>query len=422
MKKIYVLISLLSASLFFGAGSIMAQVTIGSGVEAAKGAVLDIKTQAADADNVTSMMGGVVMPRMQLQSINTLEPMISNADPDITELKRLHTGLMVYNLTDNASFKEGLYVWNGAQWEGVISAGSPPAAPVEVENGLTLTADGSFIELGGALNANTVITQNNNMMNFTATGGALSVNANDFIVQGGNTGIGKAPSSGNKLDIGGNLQINNGNMTVEGVSELRSVEIVGTSSAPSYLVYSPNDRRKANRYLVTTGATGLAKWVSIGGLSAGDMEPLPASTLRFNPADASTQTDYMNTGIKVDLPPGKWLINYSVRMISLGLNSASTASIRPTSFRFTLLDEGGVPIPYEGNGIAKPYDDSRAYPDTYFNSLSGFFVVMNDSYDDKEYSLGIKTQELGLNWPSGDVELINRNTGDAYIIPLFMRH
>ena len=421
MKYIYMLIPLLSAILFFRAETIMAQVTIGFEAEPVKGAVLDIKTQAADADNITSATGGIVMPRMKLQSINTLEPMISIGDPDIAELKLLHTGLIVYNLTSDTSFKEGLYVWNGTQWEAVIFVGEPDREPVEAENGLTITPDGDFIELGGALDAHTTINQNNNRMNFTATGGTLSLNVTDFVIKGGNTGIGKEPFPGNKLDISGDTRII-GDMTVEGATELKDVEITGTVSAPSYLVYTPNDRKKANRYLVTAGLTdGLARWVSIGGLSAINMEPLPASTLRFDPAAASSQTTYQNTGIKIELPPGKWVINYSVRMVSLNLNTASATDIKPTSFRFTLLDNG-IPIPDNGTGVVKPYDDCRAYPDTYYNALSGFFVAINDGLDDKEYYLGIKTQELGLNWPAGNVELINNSRNDAYMIPLFMGH
>lgn len=415
--KIYTLILLLLVSLFFQVEAVVAQVTIGSGEKPAKGSVLDVKSQAADAENMTSATGGIVMPRLRLQNINTMEPIISENDPDLNELKTLHTGLIVYNLVSDASFKEGLYVWNGTQWEAVLAEGAGNIPAVTAENGLTLAPGGDSIELGGSLDDNTTINQDNNTMLFTSTTGALSVNASDFIIKGGNTGIGKIPSQGRRLDISGDTRIS-GDMTVEKATGLKNVEITGTASIPSYLVYAPDDKDKANKYLVTSAGTGFARWCSIGGLSAIDTESLPANTLRFNPADVSSQTAYMNTGIKIGLPPGKWMINYSVRMVSVNLNSASTAMIRPTSFRFTLLDNG-LPIPNIGTGVAKPYDDCRAYPDTYYNSLSGFFVVNNDSADDKEYYLGIKTQELGLNWP-GDVELVNTNKNDAYLIPIFM--
>lgn len=416
MEKIYALILFLSVSLF--CETIRAQVTVGSGVKPVKGAILDIKSQAADTDNVTSYTGGIVMPRLRLQSIDTMEPIIPAGDPDLAELKALHTGLMVYNLTGDAPFREGLYVWSGTQWETVLSDGSSSVPVVTAENGLTITPTGGYIELGGTLDANTIIDQNNNTMLFTSVAGTLSVNATNFIIKGGNTGIGKEPSAGQKLDISGDTRIN-GDITVEGETGLRDVEIVGTSSAKSHLVYTPDDERKVDKYLVAIGLTGQARWCSIGGLSSIDMEPMPTGTLRFNPTDASSQANYLNTGLGVQLPPGKWMISYSVRIVSTNLNAASTADIKPTSFRFTLLDND-VPIADAGTGAAKPYDDSRAYPDTYYNSCSGFFVVTNNSDDDKEYYLGIKTQELGLNWPSGDVELINGSKNDAYLVPIFM--
>lgn len=416
MEKIYAFILFLSVSLF--CETIRAQVTIGAGEKPVKGAILDIKSRAADTDNVTSYTGGIVMPRLRLQSIGTMEPIIPAGDPDLAELKALHTGLMVYNLTGDAPFREGLYVWSGTQWEAVLSDGSSSVPVVTAENGLTITPIGDYIELGGTLDANTIIDQNNNTMLFTSVASTLSVNATNFIIKGGNTGIGKKPSAGQKLDISGDTYIDGG-LTVEGATSLKDADIVGTSSAQSLLVYAPDDGKKANKYLVTTGLTSLAKWSSIGGLSSIGMEPIPTGTLRFDPANTSSQAKYLNTGLGVQLPPGKWMISYSVRIVSTNLNTASTADIKPTSFRFTLLDNG-LPIPNVGTGVAKPYDDCRAYPDTYYNSCSGFFVVTNSSDDDKEYYLGIKTQELGLNWPSGDVELINGSKNDAYLIPIFM--
>jgi hypothetical protein len=411
MKRIYALI--LWTSLFCLPGVTLAQVTVGSGEKPIKAAILDVKSYAADGDNITSGTGGIIMPRLKLQNPNTLEPIISNNDPELTELKIYHTGLVVYNLTDDANFKEGLYVWNGVRWEIIISDDATTISTVTVENGLSITLAGNYIELGGALDANTDIVQNNNAMRFTTGTGTLSVNATDFIIKGGNTGIGKEPSSTRKLDISGDTQIN-GDLDVKGETGLKDVEITGTSTAQSHLVYNPDNSSKEQRFLVSTGTSGLAKWRVVGGLSSANQQPLPTNTLRFNPVNQTNS--YLNTGMSVELPPGRWLISYSVRMVSLDLNGASTDNIKPTSFRFTMLDNG-VPIPVTGR---KSYDDCRAYPDTYYNSYTGFIVLNNDSDLDKVYYLGIKTQEMGSNWPSGDVELINQNNNDAYLIALLM--
>jgi len=106
---------------------VQAQVTIGSGIPPVKAALLDIKTQQADADNITSNAGGLGLPRVQLVNKYTLEPFIKATDPEWDTgaqeaTKKGHAGLMVYNLkTDSSSgtdqnFSEGIYVWNGTQW------------------------------------------------------------------------------------------------------------------------------------------------------------------------------------------------------------------------------------------------------------------------------------------------------------------
>ena len=412
--------NILAVILFCFAGSISAQVTIGSIETPAAGAILDVRNQAADADNVTSTVGGIVMPRVRLENINTLEPIIANDDPELADMNRWHIGLLVYNLNSSEPFTEGLYVWNGTHWEAVLSDSNANEANVAVENGLTFT-DG-YIELGGTLNSTTVINQNNNNMQFTTGGGAFSVNNSSFSVQNGNVGIGREVPE-QQLDIAGNARIN-GNLTVQGKTVMQGVEIIGTADAPAHLQYRPADnagRRIAGRFLSANNSSGRAFWSSIGGLEAIDMEPLPVSdtgVFRFNPTHPESQTNFLDTRMAVELPPGRWLINYSVRMVTTALNSPSTSAVIPSMFRFTLL-ENGVPIP-SGDGISKPYNDSRAFPDVFYNSLGGFFIVTNNSEEDKIYTLGIKTHQLSPTWVNGDVEIINSHTSDAFIIPIFM--
>ncbi|NDV95663.1 hypothetical protein D0T84_12170 [Dysgonomonas sp. 521] len=112
------------------AAKLQAQVTIGSGNTPVKAALLEIKTQSPDADNVTSTTGGLGLSRVQLENKYTLEPFIKPGDAEWAagttqnETKKNHTGLMVYNLTSNLTtetepakrFRQGLYLWNGTQW------------------------------------------------------------------------------------------------------------------------------------------------------------------------------------------------------------------------------------------------------------------------------------------------------------------
>lgn len=109
-----------------GVGSVYGQVTVGADVEPAKAALLEVKSQAADAStNVTSTTGGLGLPRVSLVSATTMQPFIVSATADE---KTAHTGLMVYNLNTTAPFSAGIYVWDGAKWI-QVGAGSGDANP-----------------------------------------------------------------------------------------------------------------------------------------------------------------------------------------------------------------------------------------------------------------------------------------------------
>ncbi|WP_410879424.1 hypothetical protein [Myroides sp. DW712] len=110
---------------------VQAQVTIGTDKPSEQAALLDVKSQEPTSDNITSTTGGVLLPRVQLVDVETLEPFIHTTDAawiDATSketLSKEHTGLEVYNLTDNTSFKPGSYVWNGKQWESLFKPLKP---------------------------------------------------------------------------------------------------------------------------------------------------------------------------------------------------------------------------------------------------------------------------------------------------------
>lgn len=114
------ILSLLLLSSF----SLFGQVTIGSGSAPAKGALLQLKDQEPDSENRTSTKGGLLLPRIKLESRNSLEPIIDEFDTDLPNLKKSHVGLMVYNLTETPPtvkdpdkiLKPGIYTWDGALW------------------------------------------------------------------------------------------------------------------------------------------------------------------------------------------------------------------------------------------------------------------------------------------------------------------
>lgn len=169
--------------------SMQAQVTIGSDKTPSRAALLELKTQEADASNITSTGGGLVLPRVRLVSESTLEPFIPVTDNDwinhaTTGIKDTHVGLVVYNLNTTSPFIEGLYIWEGTKWLPYT---------VTANNGLSV-ASGN-VQLGGSLNKNTEIVQGANT--FTINSGASTFGIN-------NTGAGKFAVNTNALVVSGN--------------------------------------------------------------------------------------------------------------------------------------------------------------------------------------------------------------------------
>lgn len=94
---------------------IQSQVTIGSRMQPATGALLDLKEFDPDENNVTSKKG-LLLPRVTLSDLYSL---VDIKDGD-SNSPSAYTGMIVYNSvnTDNecATIPSGLYVWKGDQW------------------------------------------------------------------------------------------------------------------------------------------------------------------------------------------------------------------------------------------------------------------------------------------------------------------
>lgn len=97
--------------------NIDAQVTIGSSVRPAPGALLDLKENKEGASTK-----GLLLPRVNLTQVNQLYPMFEN-DPSYTnattkdEEDKKHVGLLVYNTSIIEDFYPGMHVWDGAKWK-----------------------------------------------------------------------------------------------------------------------------------------------------------------------------------------------------------------------------------------------------------------------------------------------------------------
>lgn len=144
--------------------TICAQVTVGSGIEPMKGALLDMKENQAKADNTTATKG-LELPRVALQKRNELYPMFE-ADgseykiggvqyPKADEDNR-HIGLVVYNLTPGVcntpteGLCPGVYVWDGALWVRIprpCEPCTPPALPLEWSPNSYIVSNGSVQDI-----------------------------------------------------------------------------------------------------------------------------------------------------------------------------------------------------------------------------------------------------------------------------------
>ncbi|KAA6301443.1 MAG: hypothetical protein EZS26_002430 [Candidatus Ordinivivax streblomastigis] len=108
MKKIvsYLLV------LFICYGTMTAQVNIGNANDPHSGAVLDLSQTEEEL--------GLLLPKVQLSSPKVFQLVDSDAN-DFDQLKTKAVGMCVYNtrVSQEDGLEEGLYVWNGAQWNTV---------------------------------------------------------------------------------------------------------------------------------------------------------------------------------------------------------------------------------------------------------------------------------------------------------------
>lgn len=125
----YSMLSLYSKKILIGlflviAGylEINAQVTIGSEIEPAEGAILQIKqfeVTDAKSDGKSTSQKGLLMPKVALQDLNMLEPTAVTSSENLL----LHRGMVVYNTTVNTTkeLKEGVYIFDGVKWNKQIT-------------------------------------------------------------------------------------------------------------------------------------------------------------------------------------------------------------------------------------------------------------------------------------------------------------
>jgi len=165
MKKMILLIM----TLLLTSGVMRSQVTIGSGSTPLKGALLDLKEYNETNGNANSN-GGMTLPRVYLVGVDTLLPILTGLETNYQALKPQYTGLVVYNVNATAPLEKGLYVWDGAQWNGLNAS---QVSNISVKNGLTMLND--TVKLGGDLTENTTVNLLNYNLNFNPGQGRIGI-------------------------------------------------------------------------------------------------------------------------------------------------------------------------------------------------------------------------------------------------------
>lgn len=115
--KIFVII----AFTLFSTTDLLSQVTLGSDITPADGAILDLKQE--DTNKTKNSKLGMKIPRVELSNVYELYPMYGaegSEDAVYTankaDIKTANKGLMVYNMANNKGLIPGMYLWDGEKW------------------------------------------------------------------------------------------------------------------------------------------------------------------------------------------------------------------------------------------------------------------------------------------------------------------
>lgn len=167
---------LLSAAFFIMPFLMSAQVTIGSELKPASGALLELKEFEPDANNSNSTKG-LLLSRVQLNTASDLAPILANASDND---KQMHTGIVVYH-TGSANMCAGVHMWDGGRWNrlpdacaitthcesATVNGTYNVGQPLDATNTITLNVTAPLEAAGGTYN---IYTNELNGMRFSGTG------------------------------------------------------------------------------------------------------------------------------------------------------------------------------------------------------------------------------------------------------------
>ncbi|MDL2215000.1 hypothetical protein LJC00_02280 [Dysgonomonas sp. OttesenSCG-928-M03] len=313
------------------------QVTIGSGLEPVKAAIVDVKEKTPvlpitnDEENETVTSGGILMPRVFLGSLQSLDPILDASSAANPQEQLKHVGLLVYNMNEDPleSLVKGMYYWSGSDWKLLMTgdvASTGPWYKVGVGTNSKLNIDNSYLNANVVVGGNAVATVNGTDASLTIDGGDASINGLTVGRGAGNidsnTVVGqtalKANTSGNNnVAIGNSALIVNttgGNNTAGGYMALSGLITGGNNTAIGSLAGS-NITTGSNNLMIgtgtsTTSATGNNQ-INIGnalfGISGntpvnnrvGIGRRSPDATLHVDKSLTVTKAEYMTNDIQV---------------------------------------------------------------------------------------------------------------------------
>lgn len=170
MKRIY-LTKLFFISLFTLSPGLYSQVTIGSHLPAAPGALLEIKEKDIQSGNLVTSTRGLMMPRVSLTSLTNLYPMFTGQEGDYASLKISHGGLVVYNTNLCGPAPIGMNVWDGSEWQYLGGEVLAPDVKIYIDQ------DGNEFKASRFGNAGIWMTENLAAKNYASGmgGGAIAI-------------------------------------------------------------------------------------------------------------------------------------------------------------------------------------------------------------------------------------------------------
>lgn len=228
--------------------NMQAQVTIGSGVKPGKAALLDLKTkEGADGAATTGEGGGgLLLPRVTLQSFTSLKPFA--IDDTDTSGRKYHKGLIVYNLADTNGFAEGPYSWDGTQWLPFAGAGGiayTGTSPVTVTGNTIGLTDG---------------TASGQVLKWDGTQWKAGTDANDNTTYSGSTSVALSGTSFQRAALTGDVTAAaNSNATTIANDAVTSVKILdGTVALADLADNSVNSSKIVDASVATADLANLA--------------------------------------------------------------------------------------------------------------------------------------------------------------------